>query len=68
MSRIPRLGDRVCITGVMDDSTPIPVGARGTVYWLGNWKNSYNRRIGVRWDDGNELSLLAGDPFRVLRR
>jgi hypothetical protein len=52
----------------MDDSTPIPVGARGTVYWLGNWKNSYNRRIGVRWDDGNELSLLAGDPFRVLRR
>lgn len=66
MSRIPRLGDRVRITGRMQDPNPIPVGATGTVYWLGNWKNTYNQRIGVRWDSGRDLSLLAGDPFRVL--
>lgn len=40
----------------------------GTVYWIGNWRNEWTRQIGVRWDDGRQLMLLPGDPFRVIGR
>ncbi len=37
MTTKPNLGDRVRITGVMDDPHPLPVGTEGTVDWIGQW-------------------------------
>jgi hypothetical protein len=34
MTMPPHIGDRVRITGVMDDPDPIPVGTEGTVDWV----------------------------------
>lgn len=64
----PRIGDRVQITGLMDDPDPLPVGLRGTVNWLGAWTGLYNQQIGVQWDDGRTLMLLPSDPFKVIGR
>lgn len=49
-------------------SRTLTVGMTGTVYWIGNWRNEWTRQIGVRWDDGRQLLLLPGDPFRVIGR
>ena len=62
------IGDRVAVTGTLDDPAPLTVGMTGTVYWIGNWRNEWTRQIGVRWDDGRQLMLLPGDPFRVIGR
>jgi hypothetical protein len=63
----PQIGARVRITGVMpDDPNPRPVGAEGTVDWVGQWESEYTKQIGVKWDDGSSLLLLADDPFEIL--
>lgn len=53
-------GDRVEVTGVMNDPQPIPVGTQGTVVSV----NEY--QIGVKWDIDRGLFLLPEDPFRVV--
>ncbi len=62
----PRIGDRVRITGVMDDPDPIPVGTEGVVDWLGAWDSELTRQIGVKWQNGRRLILLDTDPFIVI--
>ncbi len=61
-----RVGDRVRVTGHMDDPYPIPVGAEGTVNWVGQWNSEYTRQIGVKWDNGRTLILLGHDPYEVV--
>ncbi len=62
-----QVGDRVQVTGHMDDPHPIPVGTKGTVDWVGQWTCEYTRQIGVKWDNGRSLLLLGGDPYQVIR-
>jgi hypothetical protein len=46
-----------------DDPDPIPVGAEGTVDWVGD------SQLGVAWDNGRHLLLIVGvDHFTVIRR
>ena len=66
MHQIPNVGDRVRMTGVMNDPDPVAVGAEGTVNLVGSWTCELTRQIGVRWDNGRTLGLLEGDPFEVL--
>ena len=60
---MPRVGDRVRITGIMRDPDPIPVGAEGTVDYI---HNGPIPQIGVDWDNGRALLLLPHDPFTVV--
>ena len=62
-----QVGDRVRVTGHMDDPDPIPVGTEGTVDWVGQWTSAYTRQVGVKWDDGRRLILLDLDPYEVIR-
>lgn len=62
-----QLGDRIRITGMMDDPDPLPIGLEGTVSWLGQWTDELTSQIGVRWDDRRRLILLAHDPFEVVK-
>jgi len=62
----PHIGDRVKITGIMDDPDPLPVGLEGTVDYLGQWTDRLTQQIGVKWDNGRTLLLLPEDPFRVI--
>jgi hypothetical protein len=63
----PRIGDRVRVTGVMrDDPDPIPVGAEGTVDYVGQWHDRLSQQIGVKWDNGRSLMLLGNDPYEVI--
>lgn len=64
--RIPKIGDRVRITGPMDDPDPVPVGTGGTVDWVGGWESALTRQVGVTWDTGSRLILLADDPYVIL--
>ena len=67
MSIKPKIGDRVRITGVMrDDPNPRPIGAEGVVDWLGQWTSELTQQIGVAWQDGSRLILLADDPFEII--
>lgn len=61
-----KIGDRVRITGVMQDPNPIGIGVEGTVRYVGGWANEWTRQIGVTWDDGSTLMLLEDDPFTVV--
>lgn len=62
-----RVGDRVRVTGYMDDPHPIPVGTEGTVDWVGEWSRTpWARQIGVKWDNGRTLILLGSDPYEVV--
>lgn len=63
-----QVGDRVRVTGRMDDPDPIPVGTEGTVDWVGQWTSEYTRQIGVKWDNGRTLILLGSDPYRVVNK
>ncbi len=63
---VPKIGDRVRITGPMDDPSPIPMGAEGTVNWIGIWNSPLTRQIGVKWDNGSRLLLLGDDPYEVI--
>jgi hypothetical protein len=68
-----QVGDRVRITGPMDDPYPIPIGTEGTVDWVGKWFSEHTRQsmpppqIGVKWDNGRTLMLLGSDPYMVIR-
>ena len=62
------VGDRVRVTGILDDPAPLTAGMEGTVYWVGTWTTEHTRQIAVQWDDGRRLLLLPGDPFRVTER
>ena len=55
----PAVGAWVRMTGVMDDPYPIPVGAEGTVDWVGGWTSELSQQIGVRWDNGRRLILFS---------
>jgi hypothetical protein len=62
------IGDRVRITGWMNDPDPLPVGAAGAVDWVDRWTSIYTERIGVQWDNGRSLVLLGSDSFAVIER
>lgn len=76
MSSAPcRVGDRVRLTGPVHDEYPppgLPAGLEGTVSWVGCWTGTWTTeltsQIGVQWDNGRCLNLLAGDPFEVIER
>jgi len=63
-----QVGDRVRVTGRMDDPDPIPVGTEGTVDWVGQWTCELTRQIGVKWDNGRTLLLLGNDPYQVVNK
>jgi hypothetical protein len=60
------VGDRLRMTGLMDDPDPIPVGSEGTVDYVGDWNYELSRQIGVKWDSGRSLLLLEHDPYVVI--
>lgn len=62
----PRVGDRVKITGELDDPNPIPIGTEGTVNWLGQWTTELTSQVGVLWDNGSRLIMLPHDPYTVI--
>lgn len=64
--RIPKTGDRVRITGPMNDPNPIPAGTEGVVDWVGSWESEYTQQVGVKWDNGSRLILLGEDPYEIL--
>jgi len=66
MQQIPKVGDRVRVTGAMNDPDPVAVGEVGTVDWVGSWSSPLTRQIGVKWDNGRSLGLIEGDPFAIL--
>lgn len=59
-----KVGDRVRITGRMDDPSPLKVGAEGTVRALMGTR--LFPQIDVDWDDDRTLFLLPADPFEVV--
>lgn len=61
----PQIGDRVKITGVMDDPDPLPVGLEGTVDYLTPMHYGF-QQYGVKWDNRRTLFLLPDDPFVIL--
>jgi hypothetical protein len=62
-----KIGDRVRITGHMDDPNPLPVGTEGTVDWIGQWTSDLTKQVGVKWENGSRLILLPHDPYEVIR-
>lgn len=69
MGARPRVGDRVRLTGVMDDPDPIPVGSEGTVDWVNTWTDVLTRQFSVDWDGSSrKLMLLDCDPYRIVGR
>lgn len=58
----PKTGDRVRMIGLMDDSTPLPIGSEGTV----RIARSDAGQIDVEWDNGSRLILLIEDPFEII--
>lgn len=62
MSTLPVPGERVRVTGIMqDDPYPMEVGAEGTV--VGVNVSSLGAQIDVDWDNGRTLFLLENDPY-----
>lgn len=61
-------GDRVKITGVMDDPAPMEVGTEGTVDYVydGGSGGPKFAQISVKWDNGRSLMLLPHDPFVII--
>lgn len=65
MRTLPKIGDRVRLVGPMlNDLDPIPVGAEGTVDWV---SDGPFEQVGVKWDNGRKLLLLAEDDFEVIK-
>ena len=62
------VNDRVMLVKMSNDPAPIPPGSWGTVTGLTRWVDgSWN--IGVRWDSGRTLGLVAPeDRFVVATR
>lgn len=62
MSTLPVPGERVRVTGIMqDDPDPMEVGAEGTVVGVNG--SSLGAQIDVDWDNGRTLFLLENDPY-----
>lgn len=62
----PKVGDRVRITGVMNDPDPLPVGLEGTVIEVTPPHYAFQQYT-VDWSpSGRTLMLLPDDPFCVL--
>jgi hypothetical protein len=65
-----KVGDRIRLTAAVLDEYPppgLPAGLEGTVHWVGQWTSEYTRQVGVRWDNGRRLILLADvDKFEVV--
>ena len=62
----PQIGDRVRITGELNDPDPLPIGTEGTVSWLGQWISDLTKQVGVLWDNGSRLIMLPHDPYIVI--
>jgi hypothetical protein len=63
------VGDRVVITGVMSgEKDPLPIGARGTVDYVGAGTSEWSEQLGVKFDNGRNLLLLPFDPFDVIKK
>ena len=59
--RYPK-GTRIELIRMGEDPRPVPPGTRGTVVYVDDMG-----QIGMRWDNGQSLSLIPGeDSFRVL--
>ena len=59
--RYPK-GTRIELIRMGEDPRPVPPGTRGTVVYVDDMG-----QIGMRWDNGQTLSLIPGeDSFRVL--
>lgn len=65
MSITPAVGDRIRITGVMDDPDPIPVGTEGIVKSVNAIFND-GFQISVDWEIKRNLMLIEGDPFSII--
>lgn len=52
-------GDRVRVTGILDNPAPLTAGMEGTVYWVGTWTIELTRQIGVRPGPGISSSRIA---------
>ena len=61
MNPLPKVGDTVTITGVMNDPYPLAIGDRGIVTDV----NAEAGQIHVKWDSGSRLMLLRDDPFCI---
>lgn len=68
-----KAGSRVKLKSKMvnHDSTwmpeeDIPVGTEGTVLWVNNEGPVEYRQIGVNWDNGRSLCLLAHDKYEII--
>lgn len=63
----PSEGDRIRVTGIMDDPCPMEVGSEGTVHQV-TYPGTPLEQIWVKWDNpSRNLMLLPGDPFEVIR-
>jgi hypothetical protein len=63
------VGDRVVITGRMyGERDPLPVGARGTIDYVGAGGSELSKQLGVQFDSGRNLLLLPFDPFYVIKK
>jgi hypothetical protein len=59
-------GDRIEVTGVMDDPDPLPVGSRGTVMGVLN-PGSIFEQVDVEWDSRRTLMLIPHD-YRIVKK
>ena len=66
MGERPQVGDKVRVTGIMDDPDPLPVGLCGTVTYVTppGWGL---QQYSVKWEDKRTLMLLPHDPFTIVK-
>jgi hypothetical protein len=71
MSAPCKVGDRIRLLSMENDPCPIPIGEEGTVVTINEYPSGKHRtewHIGMRWDNGRTLSLVAPpDSFTVLK-
>lgn len=58
-------GDRVMVTGIIDDPDPPRVGDRGTVVSVMNADTEFEQ-MNVKWDSGRGLMLIPQDYAKVM--
>jgi hypothetical protein len=70
----PNVDDRVRLTAPMRNQAwskipeeDLPVGSEGIVTCVGQWLDEWTQWIGVDWDNGSMLNLLAHrDSYEVI--